>query len=123
VHGLPLGASTIDAPRRAVERHAARAGLSAARRDDLVLAVHELVTNSVRHGGGYGRLRLWSEGDAVVCEVRDRGGIADPLAGRVRPAARQRGGYGLWLAHQVCDLVQVRTLSAGCVVRVRMSRN
>jgi anti-sigma regulatory factor (Ser/Thr protein kinase) len=121
VHGLPFSASLIDAARRAVERHATRAGLPAQRREDLVLAVNELVTNSVRHGGGYGRLRLWSEGDAVVCEVRDRGGVTEPLAGRVRPTPPQQGGYGLWLAHQLCDLVQVRALPGAGVVRVHMS--
>ena len=122
VHGLPFSATMVDAARRAVERHATRAGLPAPQRDDLVLAVNELVTNSVRHGGGYGRLRLWSEGNVVVCEVRDRGGIVDPLAGRMRPSPHERGGYGLWLAHQVCDLVQVRTLPSGGVVRVHMIR-
>lgn len=122
VHGMPFGESMIDAVRRAVERHAARAGLPARRRDDLVLAVNELATNSIRHGGGYGRLRLWAEEDRVVCEVRDRGAIEDPLAGRRRPKPRQPSGYGLWLANQVCDLVQVRSLSTGGVVRLHMRR-
>jgi anti-sigma regulatory factor (Ser/Thr protein kinase) len=122
VHGMPFGESMIDAVRRAVERHAARAGLPRRRREDLVLAVNELAANSVRHGGGYGRLRLWAEDDRVVCEVRDRGAIKDPLAGRRRPDPRRPGGYGLWLANQVCDLVQVRSLSTGGVVRLHMNR-
>jgi len=122
VHGMPFGESMIDAVRSAVDRHAARAGLPKRRREDLVLAVNELAANSIRHGGGYGRLRLWSEDDRVVCEVRDRGAIKDPLAGRRRPKPRQPSGYGLWLANQVCDLVQVRSLSTGGVVRVHMSR-
>lgn len=122
VHGLAFSAATIDAARRAVDRHATRAGLPDTRRSDLILAINELVTNSVRHGGGHGRLRLWEQNDAVVCEVRDRGRIEEPLAGRLRPRASQDGGYGLWLAHQVCDLVQVRTLPTGGVVRVHMAR-
>jgi len=122
VNGMPFGVTMIDAVRRAVERHAARAGLQEMRRQDLVLAVNELATNSVRHGGGYGRLRLWTDDDHVVCEVRDRGAIADPMAGRQLPFAPQPHGYGLWLAHQVCDLVQVRALPGGGVVRVHMSR-
>jgi anti-sigma regulatory factor (Ser/Thr protein kinase) len=122
VRGLPFNADTLDAVRRSVRRHAEREGLGDRRRDDLVLAVDEIASNSVRHGGGYGRLRLWSEGGAVVCEVRDRGAIAEPLAGRERPDPGEVGRYGLWLAHQVCDLVQVRTLPSGGVVRLHMRR-
>ena len=43
---------------------ARQAGLTLARIDDLVLAVHELAANSVRHGGGRGVLRAWRDGDA-----------------------------------------------------------
>jgi anti-sigma regulatory factor (Ser/Thr protein kinase) len=121
VHGLPFNAEMIDAVRRAVERHARQLGLDESRREDLVLAVNEIAANSVRHGGGFGRLRLWAEGDALVCEIRDRGRIEHPLAGRERPQPGQPGGYGLWLANQVCDLVQVRTLPEGSVVRLHMS--
>ena len=123
VHGLPFGEAMIDEVRRAVERHASRTGLRRRQREDLVLAVNELATNSVRHGGGYGRLRMWADEDRVVCEVRDGGAIEEPLAGRERPEPRQRSGYGLWLANQVCDLVQVRSLTTGGVVRVHMSRH
>jgi anti-sigma regulatory factor (Ser/Thr protein kinase) len=86
-----------------------------------VLAVHELATNSVRHGGGRGTCRLWRDGAALVCEVSDRGWITDPQAGRRRPAADQPGGRGLWLVHQLCDAVELRTSPSGTVVRVRMS--
>ena len=121
VHGLPFNADMIDAVRRAVERHAHRAGLDQRRRDDLVLAVNEIASNSVRHGGGFGRFRVWAEEDVLVCEIRDRGKIDEPLAGRERPLPGQPSGYGLWLATQVCDLVQVRALPEGGVVRLHMA--
>ena len=76
--------------------------------DDFVLAVGELAINSVQHGGGRGIVRVWHEERALVCEVRDQGRIADPLAGRVRPALDSLGGRGLWIANAVCDLVQIR---------------
>ena len=104
--------------RRFVARHAA--GLGASRRADLVLAVHEVVSNSLRHGGGAGRLLVWRDPDALVCEVRDRGRIDDPLVGRERPAFVRSGGRGLWLANQLCDLVQVRSFPEGSVVRLHM---
>ena len=89
-------------------------------REDLVLAVNELVTNSVQYGGGGGTLRIWSEPDALVCDVRDRGYIDDPLVGRMPPPLDQHGGRGLWLVNQLCDLVQIRSTPNGTVVRVRM---
>ena len=95
-------------------------GLGSERTADLVLAVNEIVTNSVRHGGGAGTLRAWIDGDAVVCEVNDDGYLDDPLVGRRRPRPDAMGGRGLWLANQLCDLVQVRNGVEGCVVRVRV---
>ena len=107
---------------RALVTARARAfGLARPRTEDLVLAVHELATNSVRHGGGRGTCRLWQEGAALVCEVSDRGWITDPQAGRRRPPVDQPGGRGLWRVNQLCDGVEVRSSPDGTVVRVRMS--
>ena len=108
--------------RRFVRRQAVVFGLSAQRSADLVLAVNEVAGNTVRHSGGLGTLRVWSEGDSIVCEVRDGGLIDDPLVGRARPGQAQEGGIGLWLVNQLCDLVQVRTSDRGSVVRLHMSR-
>ncbi len=58
-----------------VTAHAARAGLAEGRAADLLLAVNEVATNSLLHGGGRGTVRLWREADALVCEVRDEGCI------------------------------------------------
>ena len=110
----------LGAVRRLVGRFAERAGLGGDRTGDLLLAVNEIATNSVRHGGGRGRLLLWHEPGMVLCEVRDEGRITAPLVGRERPGVGQIGGYGLWLANQVCDLVQVRAYPAGGVVRLHM---
>jgi anti-sigma regulatory factor (Ser/Thr protein kinase) len=108
--------------RRFVAGRSTAFGLPDDRISDLIVAVNELGTNSVRHGGGFGVVRLWVDGDDVVAEVRDRGVIADPLVGRERPAPGSLGGRGLWLVNQLCDLVQVRSSPAGAVVRVRVRR-
>jgi anti-sigma regulatory factor (Ser/Thr protein kinase) len=105
--------------RRFVSEHAARNGLDALQTADIVLAVHEVATNSIRHGGGKGWLRVWWDGDALVCEVHDRGHFQDPLLGRQSPAGDVDGGRGLWIANQLCDLVQLRTSPSGNVVRIR----
>ncbi len=87
------------------------------RREGLVLAVNELATNSIRHGGGAGRLLVWRERDTLMCEVRDGGHIAEALVGRRRPELHEHGGRGLWLVNQLCDLVQVRSWAGSTVVR------
>ena len=121
-HALAFDVTTLDEVRRFVAEQAAAAGLSPARAEDAVLALSEIATNSVRHGGGTGVLRAWTEGDAFVCEVRDRGAITDPLAGRVEPPPSQVAGRGLWLANRVCDLVQVRAFADGGCVRAHLRR-
>jgi anti-sigma regulatory factor (Ser/Thr protein kinase) len=98
-------------------------GLGDRRREDCVLAVSELVTNSIMHGGGGGTLRTWEDGDTLLCEATDRGRVDDALAGRRRPVHGQNGGYGLWLANRFADLVQVRTNNDGTVVRAHFNRS
>jgi anti-sigma regulatory factor (Ser/Thr protein kinase) len=94
-------------------------GLDAARAADLALAVHEAAVNSIRHGGGRGVLRLWQDGDSVICEVADAGELRDPLAGRFLPAQDSANGRGLWLINHLCDLVQVRQTPSGAVIRMQ----
>jgi anti-sigma regulatory factor (Ser/Thr protein kinase) len=117
---IAFGRPELRTVRRFVSRQAAEAGLPAQRAEDLVVAVNEVTTNSVRHGGGGGVFRIWHDGEAIVCEIRDRGLIEQPLVGRRRPVAGAEGGHGLWMANQVCDLVQVRSRRSGTVVRLHM---
>jgi anti-sigma regulatory factor (Ser/Thr protein kinase) len=106
--------------RRLIAGVAAEAQLAGERIEDLMLAVNELASNSVYHGGGGGRLLIWREGETLLCEVRDRGHITEPLVGRTHPRAEQWTGRGVWLVHHLCDLVQIRSSPAGSVVRVHM---
>ncbi|HTI28599.1 MAG TPA: sensor histidine kinase [Kutzneria sp.] len=102
---------------------ARRFGLDADAVERFTLAVHEVMVNSVDHGGGGGMVRLWTEDDDLVCEVRDEGVITDPLVGRRRPTLAQPRGRGMWMVNQLCDLVQVRSSAAfGTVVRLRVSK-
>ena len=104
-----------------VARAAATAGLSDERAEDLILAASEIAANSIVHGGGSGRARAWSERGALHFESRDEGRITDPLVGRTRPSAVQADGRGLWMANQLCDLVQIRSSETGTVVRLRVA--
>jgi anti-sigma regulatory factor (Ser/Thr protein kinase) len=104
--------------RQFVVRRAAAYGLAGSDLDDLLVAINEVMSNSIRHGGGEGILRMWRTDRSVVCEVRDTGRIEHPMVGRVRPLTTQVGGYGLWIVNHLCDLVQVRTFETGSVVRL-----
>jgi anti-sigma regulatory factor (Ser/Thr protein kinase) len=119
---LNFDAAGLSSVRRRVARHAARSGLLSRQVGDLVTAAMEAATNSVVHGGGEGRLRLWTDADAVVCEVSDGGPAMAPLADRQRPAPGSSAGRGLWLANHLCDLVQVRSFPTGNVVRLHVRR-
>ena len=119
---------SLYALRAAVAAHGSQAGLSEGRTRDLVLAVHELAANAVRHGAGQGRLRLWAARDAVRCEVTDEG--APPVeahgadAADAADAARWRAepGHGLWLVRRIADSASVRSGVSGTVAAVTFRR-
>lgn len=108
--------------RNAVGHYCSALGIDAIRSDDFVVAANEILANSLRHGGGRGTYALWHDDDVVYCEVRDGGEITDPLVGRVRPSLQPDCGRGVWIANQLCDLVQVRTGPTGTVVRLHLKR-
>jgi anti-sigma regulatory factor (Ser/Thr protein kinase) len=113
-----------DDPRTAREfarRQAQAAGLTEPRLTDLVIAVGELAANTLRHTKSDGTIQVWADSGEVICEVRDHGYIRDALAGRRCPPADAAGGHGLWVVHQVCDLVEMRTGSRGTVFRLHMA--
>ncbi|MEV4821184.1 ATP-binding protein [Micromonospora sp. NPDC049274] len=106
--------------RHSVTSCAHASGLDGQRLDDFVLAVNELITNAVRHGGGRGWLRLWREPGALFCEVADHGQGITPqrLGDRTRPAPDTAGGWGLWLARELTDDMEIATSAAGTTVRI-----
>jgi serine/threonine-protein kinase RsbW len=111
--------SRVTPLRHSIAACAEAAGLTGARLDDFVVAVNELLTNAVRHGGGSGRVAMWTDRGAIVCEVSDRGaGLDVPLSHRERPAADQPGGWGLWLAEELTDEFTVETGPEGTSVRI-----
>jgi anti-sigma regulatory factor (Ser/Thr protein kinase) len=113
--------SDLPEVRALVRAHAAKAGLSEARTDDLVLAVSEVAANTLRHTPGPGALTIWHDDTEIVCEIRDEGVITDPMAGRRPPPPGALDGHGLWLVHQVCDLVELSSGPGGTTVRMHMS--
>jgi anti-sigma regulatory factor (Ser/Thr protein kinase) len=116
-------ASSLSALRTATQACAVQAGMPAERATDVVIALHELAANAVRHGAGSGRLRIWDHVGALYCRVDDDG----PLPGAARDDAGMDGtggrnladrwprepGHGLWLAKQVADRMTLRCDSRG----------
>ena len=100
--------------RAAVAAHGSQAGLPEGRTRDLVLAVHELAANAVRHGAGQGRLRLWATPEGVRCEVSDGGAAesAEAALWHVEP------GHGLWLVRRIADGASVQSDPSGTVAAV-----
>jgi hypothetical protein len=92
------------------------AGLNLDRAGELALAVQRLAEDSVQRQADHGEVRLWVQSHALVCEVADDSQVGDPLVGRRTPY--EEAHDGLWLANQVCDLVQTRSTATGTVVRV-----
>jgi anti-sigma regulatory factor (Ser/Thr protein kinase) len=115
---LAFDSRTLNVMRAEVRDQARQAGMSEGQAGDVVLAVHELAANAVRHGAGKGRLRMWSLPGALRCQVDDGDPPAsgDPgaaLAGGGTAGASSlnswpaRPGHGLWVTRQVADEVQV----------------
>ena len=84
-------------PARSSARTRSTPGSAATRVEDLVLAVNELATNSVRHGGGAGLLRVWQDDERAALRGprrRPRSATRSPAAharGRAQPAATACG--------------------------------
>ena len=117
---LPFRAESLRGLRSLVLREATSAGMDDARAADTVTAVHEVASNSLRHAGGWGVLRVWRTEDSLIYDVSDDGHIDEPLVGRRRPAVRDQGGRGLWMVNQLCELVQVRSTPTGTTVRMHL---
>ena len=115
--------ASVGIARKALFDFAHAIGMTDSVAADCALAGHEVIANSLRHGDGKAHLSIWREHETLVCEVRDAGQFSDPLAGRTKPSPRGRSGRGLWIANQLCDLVQIRSEPQGTVVRLHMSRS
>jgi len=112
----------LDGVRRFVAGEASAAGVDPARVPELAFATHEVAANARGHGGGQGVVRTWRADGEFVCDVVDHGGgLPDSLVGHTEPDLDQTRGRGLWLARQLCDLVEVRSGESGTVVRLHVA--
>ncbi|NUW38996.1 ATP-binding protein [Nonomuraea rhodomycinica] len=113
---------TLSGTRADAQRLAEANGLESTRLLDFVMAVNECLVNVVAHAGGRGRLRLWHDGDRLLCEIRDFGpGIpASYLEEADLPAPSQVGGRGIWLIRRLTDGAAFATGPGGTTVHMVM---
>ncbi len=134
-------ADTLLDLRKAVLAVAAAAGMPNDRATEVMLAVHELAANTVRHGGGTGRVRMHAAAGELHCQVSDAGpggagpggagpggagpggagpGGADgyPRRGGAVTTWPVQPGHGLWLVQNVADRVSVAASPRGSEVTV-----
>jgi anti-sigma regulatory factor (Ser/Thr protein kinase) len=133
---LRLDGDSLYQVRASVAAHGTQAGLPPRRADDLVIAVHELAANVIRHGSGYGRVRVWQRDQALHCQVTDEGPPTDAPAdagpetepdapsrsGDATPAEappwRVEHGHGLWLVRQLSDRTSLHPGPRGTAVTI-----
>jgi anti-sigma regulatory factor (Ser/Thr protein kinase) len=115
---LSVDATNLAQARFLARTHAVRAGLTDDQIADAELVVTELVTNSIDHGGGSGRLRVWTADGHLVFEVHDQGTLTDPLAGRHPAAPGQYRQRGLLLVNHMSDLVRLHAGTRSTTFRV-----
>ena len=97
-------ASSLSALRASLRAFALRAGMPADRATDVVIALHELAANAVRHGAGSGRLQIWDRVGTLHCHVDDNGRAVNAAAkGNLADGWSREAGHGLWLAGQIAD--------------------
>jgi anti-sigma regulatory factor (Ser/Thr protein kinase) len=109
--------------RAAVAAHATRAGVPELRARDIVLVVHELAVNAIRHGAGDGRLVITKHGDVLRCQVTDHGRPPAAPAG-TEPETQaiddsawlSQHGHGLWVVRQIADHLSVQSGPGGTIV-------
>lgn len=108
--------------RHRIDEYLAGAGLSDFPRYRFLVAVNEIMTNVLRHGGGVGELRLWQDSELFYCQVTDRGPGFDPVQVRQRPGLDAEGGRGLWMAGRICSQLDIRSNPAGSDIILRYPR-
>ena len=121
---------SLYAVRATVAAHASEAGIQESRVRNVVLAVHELAANAVRHGAGQGRMRLWVTGDGIRCELTDAGTPPAGVNGDDQDAGSRDAaspdtalwpvehGHGLWLVREIADQFSLESGPSGTVAVV-----
>lgn len=108
--------------RTAVAAHAGAAGLAPDRTDSFALATHEVATNALTHGRPPVAAHLWADDGELICQIADAGRwSAGPLGGWLPGTPLKLGGWGLPIARQLCDAVEMTPHETGTTVSLYLS--
>jgi len=106
-----------------VEAEARRAGIPEWQLQQLLAAVVEVARNAFVHGGVPVFVTAWGDDESFVCQIEDGGaGVTDVVAG-YRPPPNGNDGWGLWLARQSTDSLEVGRGPYGSAVRLTIQRS
>lgn len=122
IHELPFanGTTALRDIRAWTRHHGQAADLHPARIDGLVMAINELVSNSIEHGGGHGTLSWWTRPGRVVAQIHDPGHMSTTTPGLRRPDPLAPRGRGIWLTRQVSDILHLWTTPKGSYARLEI---
>ncbi|GLZ46404.1 anti-sigma regulatory factor [Actinomycetospora sp. NBRC 106375] len=115
------GVGALRAIRQVTRHRGEDAGLDDDQVDGLVLAIAELVSNSIEHGAGRGTMSWWTRPGRIVAEIHDVGHMTTTTPGLRRPSIRSPRGRGVWLARQLSDVLHLWTGDDGTHVRLELS--
>jgi anti-sigma regulatory factor (Ser/Thr protein kinase) len=106
-----------------VEVEARRAGLAERQVQQLLAAAGEVARNAFVHGRAPVFVTAWEDQESFACQIEDDGAaILDPVAG-YRPPKNGDVGWGLWLARQYTESLEVGRGPHGSAVRLTMQRS
>ena len=123
---LPFAIGDLARLRLLVTRRAEDAGLCEPRLSDFVLAVHEVASNAIVHGGGKGRIHLDHTDEGLHCVIADSGPGLPPkdtdtdtntgFANDIDIDDEAESGRGLWLAQALTDRFDIAVCDAGTTI-------
>jgi hypothetical protein len=119
---LPVtGVAGLVSVRRFVASQAAAHGLGGERAKLLVYAASEAAGYLLEQGSQRVTVCLWASAGQLACQINGHAGlVGDAFAGLRPPALEPRPGDGLWLAQQVCEMVEVRAQHTGCRILLQV---
>ncbi|GAA3385720.1 sensor histidine kinase [Cryptosporangium minutisporangium] len=117
---IEFHAAEIPTVRQATLGWARDAGMVEDDAQEFLIAIYEIASNAVEHGGGLGVGRFWRDGDCLYCDIWSAQPIVNSLvAGYRPPGTAQERGRGLWLARQICQRVTIYDGDGATVQLVR----
>jgi anti-sigma regulatory factor (Ser/Thr protein kinase)/putative methionine-R-sulfoxide reductase with GAF domain len=116
---------TIAPVRTDLRRYIMGQGMNDGRLHEILMAVHEIVTNAVVHGGGGAVLTMSADEAGLRVVVTDTGPGISPerLSDTDLPDAETMGGRGLWLARTFSDELTISTGPDGTSVTMTFRRS